>query len=100
MYMMLPIIILSLIDMLYNYVSYNKKVKMTSQEVKDEQKDSEGSPEIKRKIRAAQEALVRRNIQIAVPQSTVIITNPTHYAIALRYIEGTDAPLQKSWLKV
>lgn len=90
MYMMLPIIVLSLIDILYNYISYNKKVKMTSQEVKDEHKDSEGNPEIKRKIRAAQEALARRSIQLAVPQSTVIITNPTHYAIALRYNENKD----------
>jgi flagellar biosynthetic protein FlhB len=90
MYMMLPIIVLSLVDILYNYISYNKKVKMTSQEVKDEHKDSEGNPEIKRKIRAAQEALARRSIQLAVPQSTVIITNPTHYAIALRYNESKD----------
>jgi flagellar biosynthesis protein FlhB len=90
MYMMLPIIVLSLIDIVYNYISYNKKVKMTSQEVKDEQKDSEGSPDVKRKIRAAQQAIARRSIQLAVPQSTVIITNPTHYAIALRYNESKD----------
>ncbi|MFI4918021.1 MAG: flagellar biosynthesis protein FlhB [Legionellales bacterium] len=90
MYMMLPILILALIDMLYHYVSHNKKVKMTSQEVKDEQKDSDGSPEMKRKIRAAQQALVRRSVQLAVPQATVIITNPSHYAIALRYNETKD----------
>jgi flagellar biosynthetic protein FlhB len=90
MYMVLPIIVLSLVDLLYNFITYNKKVKMTSQEIKDEQKDSEGSPDIKRKIRAAQQAIARRSIQLAVPQSTVIITNPTHYAIALRYNETKD----------
>lgn len=90
MYMMFPIIIIASIDVLYNYMKHHKKIMMTSQEIKDEHKDSEGSPDVKRKIRATQQALARRNIQLAVPQSTVIITNPTHYAVALRYDEKKD----------
>lgn len=90
-WMMAPIVILSSIDMLYHFFAFNKKIKMTSQEVKDERKDSDGNPEVKQKMRAAQLALARRNIRASVPQSTVIITNPTHYAIALRYDETKDS---------
>ncbi len=90
MYMMIPILLLALIDMTYNYFAYQKKIKMSLQELKDESKESDGSPEMKRKIRMAQRELARRSVQLAVPQSTVIITNPTHYAIALRYDENKD----------
>lgn len=89
-YMMIPILLLALVDMLYNYFAYQKKIKMSLQELKDESKESDGSPEMKRKIRMAQRELLRRSVQLAVPQSTVIITNPTHYAIALRYNESQD----------
>lgn len=90
MYMMLPILLLALADMVYHYFEYHKKIKMSLQELKDENKETEGSPEVKRKIRMAQRELLRRSVQLAVPQSTVIITNPTHYAVALRYDESKD----------
>lgn len=89
-YMMAPILLLALIDMTYNFFAFQKKIKMSLQELKDESKESDGSPEMKRKIRMAQREILRRSVQLAVPQSTVIITNPTHYAIALRYNENKD----------
>lgn len=90
MFMMIPMVLIALVDMLYNYVSFNNKIKMTFQEVKDENKESDGSPEMKRKIRSAQQELLRRSLQKTVPQATVVITNPTHYAVALRYHENKD----------
>jgi flagellar biosynthetic protein FlhB len=89
-WMMAPVLFLALFDMLYNFFSYHKKIKMSTQEIKDESKEAEGSPEVKRKIRERQREILRRNIQAAVPQSTVVITNPTHYSVALRYNEDKD----------
>ena len=75
---------------IYSFFSYQKKIKMTTQEIKDERKNTEGSPEVKGKRRSMQLALARKNIQRTVPEASVIITNPTHYAVALKYIEGED----------
>lgn len=86
----LAILVIMGVDAAYHYYEYNKKNKMTTQEVKDEGKESEGSPEVKRKIRSAQFALMNQRLSITVPKADVIITNPTHYAIALRYDEGQD----------
>lgn len=87
---MFGVIITVTIDMLYSYFSHQKKIMMSLQEVKDEQKETDGSPEIKRKIRAAQLAVSRQRLQLDIPSATVIITNPTHYAVALRYTEKMD----------
>ena len=78
------------LDMVHSYFGYQKKVMMSLQEVKDEQKETDGNPEIKRKIRAAQMAASRQRIQLDVPSATVIITNPTHYSVALKYTEHVD----------
>jgi flagellar biosynthetic protein FlhB len=77
-------------DLLYQWHTFSSKNKMTDQEMKDEGKESEGSPEMKQKMKSAQMALVRQRIKQSVPMATVIITNPSHYAIALRYTEGQD----------
>ena len=61
---------------------------MTKQEVRDEFKQSEGRPEVKAKIRQVQQSLARRRMMTAVPTADVIVTNPTHYAVALRYSAG------------
>lgn len=79
-----------IVDMLYSYFSFQTKIKMSHQEVKDEHKETDGSPETKRRIRAAQLALSQQRIQQDVPGATVIITNPTHYAVALKYDEAKD----------
>ncbi len=63
---------------------------MTDQEVRDEGKESEGNPEVKRKIRSTQLQRLRQRLQQAVPKSTVVITNPTHYAVALAYDSQRD----------
>src|SRR5690606_20392535 len=64
---------------------HHKKLKMTMQEVKDEYKDSEGKPEVKGKIRQLQREMAQRRMMQDVPKADVVITNPTHYAVALKY---------------
>lgn len=78
------------VDVAYHYYEFHNKTKMSTQEVKDENKESEGSPEVKRKIRSTQFALMNQRLSITVPKADVIVTNPTHYAIALAYVEGKD----------
>lgn len=67
-----------------------KKLKMSKQEVKDEHKETEGSPEAKAHMRAKQREMSRRSVRSAVAEAHVILTNPTHFAVALRYDRGRD----------
>jgi flagellar biosynthesis protein FlhB len=67
-----------------------KKLRMTKQEVKDESKESEGNPELKGHIRAKQRAVLSRGMRKSVAEAHVILTNPTHFAVALRYDRGRD----------
>lgn len=69
-----------------------KGLKMTKQEVKDDHKLAEGSPEIKARVRRAQQEMSRKRMLSAVPGATVVITNPTHFAVALKYERGQSAP--------
>ena len=83
-------IFIAALDYAYTRYSHIKKLRMTKQEVKDEYKQQEGDPKIKSKIRQKmQEASMRRMMQ-SVPQADVVITNPTHYAVALRYNNMVD----------
>lgn len=66
---------------------------MSLQEVKDEYKQSEGDPHIKGRIRALRVARMRKRMMAAVPTASVVITNPTHYAVALKYERGMPAPV-------
>jgi flagellar biosynthetic protein FlhB len=75
-------------DVPFQIWTLNQKLKMSRQEIKDEMKESEGNPEIKSKVRAMQREMARRRMMAAVPKADVIVTNPTHYAVALRYSEG------------
>jgi flagellar biosynthetic protein FlhB len=61
---------------------------MTRQEIRDEHKETDGNPEIKSRVRRAQQAVARRRMMQEVPNANVVITNPTHYAVALRYDES------------
>ena len=72
---------------------HNESLKMTKQEVRDESKDTQGNPTIKGRIRGLQRQMRRRFMLKAVAKATVVITNPTHYAVALQYTEDMDAPL-------
>lgn len=85
---------IGLFDYLYQWWSFEKDLRMTKQEVKDEYKMLEGDPLIKSKIRQKQRQMGMMRMMSAVPEADVVITNPTHYAIALRYREGEMAAPQ------
>jgi flagellar biosynthetic protein FlhB len=85
--------IVATLDYLFQYRSWFERQKMSFQEVKDEYKQSEGDPHIKGRIRALRVARMRKRMMAAVPTASVIITNPTHYAVALKYERGMPAPI-------
>jgi flagellar biosynthetic protein FlhB len=86
--------LIALFDAPYQVWSYGRKLRMTRQELRDEAKETEGNPEIKAKIRAQQRAMARRRMMAQVPSADVVVTNPTHYAVALKYPEDANhAPL-------
>lgn len=85
---------IAVFDVPYQKYKHNKEMKMTKQEVKDERKNAEGNPEIKGKIRSLQFQAAARRMMQEVPQADVVVTNPTHYSIALKYDEnGNTAPI-------
>jgi flagellar biosynthetic protein FlhB len=81
----LSIGIIVAVDAPYQVWNHNKELKMTKQEVKDEHKNTEGNPEIKGRIKQTQYEMSQRRMMSEVPHSDVVITNPTHYSIALKY---------------
>ncbi|NVK35504.1 MAG: flagellar biosynthesis protein FlhB [Rhodobacteraceae bacterium] len=80
-------------DLLYQRHKWWEKQKMSLQEVKEEYKQTEGDPHIKGKIRQLRMERSRKRMMAAVPQATVVVTNPTHYAVALKYEQGMPAPI-------
>lgn len=82
---------LALFDFIYQRRAFMKRMRMTLQEVKDERKQSDGDPKIKAKIRQIQMQRSRKRMMAAVPKASVIVTNPTHYAVALKYEHGAMA---------
>lgn len=85
LYVSLGMIILAILDYAYQKYEHNKSLKMTKQEVKDENKQTEGDPQVKARIRSIQIEMSRRRMMESVPEADVIITNPTHLAIALKF---------------
>jgi flagellar biosynthetic protein FlhB len=86
--------IIVIIDAPYQVWNHNRQLKMSKQEIKDEMKSSEGSPETKGRVRQAQYEMSQRRMMQEVPNSDVVITNPTHYAVALKYdAEAGGAPI-------
>ncbi|MEN7343700.1 MAG: flagellar biosynthesis protein FlhB [Pseudomonadota bacterium] len=79
------LIVVAAIDVPWQMYEYAKKLRMTRQEVKDESKETDGRPEVRQRIRQMQQEVATRRMMEAVPYADVIITNPTHYAVALRY---------------
>lgn len=77
------------IDAPFQMWQHAKKLMMTRQEIRDESKESEGNPEIKAKIRAQQRQMARRRMMAKVPTADVVVTNPTHYAVALKYADDS-----------
>ena len=89
----LTLLVVILIDVPYQLWSHAKKLRMSKEEVKREHKESEGDPHVKARIRQQQQAMARGRMMSEVPKADVIITNPTHYAVALKYEEtGMAAP--------
>lgn len=84
------LIFIILYDVISNYFEYQNKVKMTTQELKDEYKETEGNADVKRRLRSAQFAILKQRLSVSVPRATVVVTNPTHYAIAIKYDEKKD----------
>ncbi len=81
-------------DLFWQRHSYNKKMKMTKQEVKDEHKQQEGDPHVKGRIRQLRFERARKRMMAAVPSADVVVTNPTHFAVALKYDSQTmGAPM-------
>lgn len=87
----LGLIVIGSIDFTYQMYTYNKQMRMTKQEVKEEYKQMEGDPIIKGQIKQRQRQMATQRMMEAVPTATVILTNPTHLSIALRYEKGVDS---------
>ncbi|TCS42429.1 flagellar biosynthesis protein FlhB [Reinekea marinisedimentorum] len=78
-------VLIAIVDVPFQIHSHKKKLRMTMQEIKDEYKNTEGKPEVKAKVRQLQREMANRRMMKDVPEADVIITNPTHYAVALKY---------------
>lgn len=87
------LILIACIDVPFQLFEFKKQIKMTKQEVKEEMKDTDGRPEVKGAIRERQQEMAKKRMMGEVPTADVVITNPTHYAVALRYDqESNGAP--------
>nr|MBN2278324.1 flagellar biosynthesis protein FlhB [candidate division Zixibacteria bacterium] len=88
------ILLLALLDYAYQKYDFEKSIRMSKQEIREEMKESEGSPQIKGRIRRIQREMSRRRMMQEVPKADVVITNPTHLAVALKYDQTEmDAPM-------
>ncbi|MCM1992662.1 fused FliR family export protein/FlhB family type III secretion system protein [Oceanirhabdus seepicola] len=85
---------ISIMDYIYQRYQHKKDLKMSKQEIKEEFKQMEGDPQIKGKIKQKQREMATKRMMQAVPDASVVITNPTHIAVALKYVDGVDeAPI-------
>ncbi|MDI1308028.1 MAG: flagellar biosynthesis protein FlhB [Methylotenera sp.] len=88
------LVFIAAIDVPYQLYQYANKLKMSKEEVRRESKESDGNPEIKAKIRQQQREMAKRRMMSEIPNADVVITNPTHYAVAIKYQdEGMRAPI-------
>ena len=86
-------LVITLGDALYQRFRWRQRLRMSKEEMKQEMKESEGSPEVKGRMKQLRAARVKKRMMAAIPTATVIVTNPTHYAVALRYESGMAAPV-------
>lgn len=92
--MCIAMIIIGFFDKKFQDYEYNKSIKMSKQEVKDEYKDIEGDPKVKAKIRSIQMQMAQQRMMSSVPKADVVVTNPTHFAVALKYDKSkSPAPM-------
>ncbi|MBP0591215.1 flagellar type III secretion system protein FlhB [Paraburkholderia sp. LEh10] len=80
--------VIAALDVPYQLWNFHKKLRMTKEEVKREHRESEGDPHVKARIRSQQRAMARRRMMANVPKADVVVTNPTHFAVALQYTDG------------
>jgi flagellar biosynthetic protein FlhB len=86
--------IIAAVDLVYQKVSLLRQLRMSRQEIRDEMKQTEGDPVVRQRLRQIRQERARRRMMAAVPEASVVITNPTHYAVALKYEMGkTAAPV-------
>ena len=86
-------LIIAAFDYYYQWYSHREGLMMSKQEIKEEYKQTEGNPQIKSKIRQKQREMAMRRMMQEVPKADVVVTNPTHFAVALKYEEGMQAPM-------
>ncbi|WP_010236616.1 fused FliR family export protein/FlhB family type III secretion system protein [Clostridium arbusti] len=87
-------LVISISDYIYQRFMHNKELKMTKQEIKEEFKQDEGDPEVKSKRKQKMKEMSAKRMMASVPEATVVVTNPTHIAVALKYTEGeSSAPV-------
>ena len=80
--------LIAAVDVPFRLWDHHRKLKMTKEEVRQENKETEGDPHVKGRIRAQQRAMARKRMMAEIPKADVIVTNPTHYSVALKYEEG------------
>jgi flagellar biosynthesis protein FlhB len=85
--------VIAAVDYLFQYRQWHERQKMSIREMRDEFKETEGDPKIKAKVRQLRMQRVKKRMMAAVPQATVVITNPTHFAVALKWERGMNAPI-------
>jgi flagellar biosynthetic protein FlhB len=92
--LLIGMVTISILDFAFQWFNHQKKLKMSKQEVKDEYKNTEGDPEVKAKIRALQRQMAQSRMMQDVPTADVVIANPTHFAVALKYdSKKSSAPM-------
>ncbi len=93
--------VVATLDYLFQYRQWLERQKMSLQEIKDEYKQSEGDPHVKGRIKQIRFARMKKRMMAAVPTASVIITNPTHYAVALKYERGCPRRFvsQRAWMR-
>jgi flagellar biosynthetic protein FlhB len=82
------LVLVALVDVPWQLWSYYKRLRMSREDVRQEHKESEGDPHIKAQIRRQQQAIAKRRMMAEVPKADIVVTNPTHFAVALKYIDG------------
>src|SRR5665213_420130 len=92
-HIIIALLVIAALDFLYQRWEYNESLKMSKQEIRDEFRQAEGDPMIKARIRQIQREMARRRMFESIPKATVVITNPTHVAVALEYKEGMQSPV-------
>jgi len=87
--MSMVLIIVALIDVPFQLWNHSKQLRMTKQEVRDENKETDGNPEVRGRVRQMQQEISKRRMMDKVPTADVIVTNPTHYSIAIKYEQNS-----------